>query len=118
MVKNKTSDCLDNGISPTDDQNPFDDSDVPNIIDGTGDDKEKGDNGDDIFFLPGDDFVEWVYDEDATSIITNPLCPGDPSCTDNPDFADTGSNVGRIILMLGSLLMVAGGFILRRGYRF
>lgn len=118
MVKNKTSDCLDNGISPTDDQNPFDDSDVPNIIDGTGDDKEKGDNGDDIFFLPGDDFVEWVYDEDATSIITNPLCPGDPSCTDDPDFADTGSNVGRIILMLGSLLMVAGGFILRRGYRF
>ena len=83
-------------------------------MDGTGDDYEMEDNGTDIFFLPGDDFVEWLYDEDATSIIQDPICPGDPSCKYGP----TGSNVGRIILILGSLLMVAGGFILRRGYRF
>ena len=48
-----------------------------------------------------------------------PLCPGDASCNnvDQP-FADTGSNVGRLIILLGSLLMMAGGFILSRGYRF
>ena len=27
MVKNKTSDCIDNGISPTDEQNPIDELD-------------------------------------------------------------------------------------------
>ena len=119
MVKNKTSDCLDNGISPTDEQNPVDGIEVENIIDGTGDDEEMGDNGDDIFFLPGDDFVEWVYNEDALDISPPPLCPGDASCNNvDPPFADTGSNVGRLIILLGSLLMMAGGFILSRGYRF
>ena len=121
MVKNKTSDCLDSGIGPTDNQNPFEDLFEPdtNVIDGAGDNEEMGDNGDDIFFLPGDDFVEWVYNEDALDISPPPLCPGDASCNNaQPPFAETGSNVGRIILMLGSLLMVAGGFILRRGYRF
>ena len=119
MVKNKTSDCIDNGISPTDEQNPVEGIDVENIIDGTGDDKAMGDNGDDIFFLPGDDFVEWVYDEDASDISPPPLCPGDPSCNNGlEEFARTGSNVGRLIIILGSLLMMAGGFILSRGYRF
>ena len=119
MVKNKTSDCIDNGISPTDEQNPVEGIDVENIIDGSGDDKAMGDNGDDIFFLPGDDFVEWVYDEDASDISPPPLCPGDPSCnTGSEGFAITGSNVGRLIIILGSLLMMAGGFILSRGYRF
>ena len=119
MVKNKTSDCIDNGISPTDEQNPVEGIDVENIIDGSGDDKAMGDNGDDIFFLPGDDFVEWVYDEDASDISPPPLCPGDPSCNSGSEgFAITGSNVGRLIIILGSLLMMAGGFILSRGYRF
>jgi len=119
MVKNKTSDCIDNGISPTDEQNPVDGIEVENIIDGTGDDEEMGDNGDDIFFLPGDDFVEWVYNEDALDISPPPLCPGDASCNNvDPPFANTGSNVGRLIILLGSLLMMAGGFILSRGYRF
>ena len=92
---------------------------VDNLIDGTGDDKAMGDNGDDIFFLPGDDFVEWVYDEDSSDISPPPLCPGDPSCNSGSEgFARTGSNVGRLIIILGSLLMMAGGFILSRGYRF
>ena len=116
MVKNKTSNCLEDGLAPTDDQNPLPGIDYENLMDGTGDDYEMEDNGTDIFFLPGDDFVEWLYDEDATSIIQDPICPGDPSC--DYYFGPTGSNVGRIILILGSLLMVAGGFILRRGYRF
>ena len=48
-----------------------------------------------------------------------PLCPGDASCNNvDPPFANTGSNVGRLIILLGSLLMMAGGFILSRGYRF
>ena len=119
MVKNKTSDCIDNGISPTDEQNPVDGIEVENLIDGAGDDQEMGDNGDDIFFLPGDDFVEWVYDENASDISPPPLCPGDASCNNGgEDFAPTGSNVGRLIILLGSLLMMAGGFILSRGYRF
>jgi len=42
MVKNKTSDCLDNGISPTDEQNPIEGIEVENIIDGVGDDEEMG----------------------------------------------------------------------------
>ena len=119
MVKNKTSDCIDNGISPTDETKPVDGIEVENLIDGTGDDQEMGDNGDDIFFLPGDDFVEWVYDENASDISPPPLCPGDASCNNGgEDFAPTGSNVGRLIILLGSLLMMAGGFILSRGYRF
>ena len=118
MVKNKTSDCLDNGISPTDEQNPIEEIEVENIIDGVGDDEEMGNNGTDIFFLPGDDFVEWVYDENATSPNPTPLCPGDASCNNNEGYAVTGTNVGRLIILFGSLLMLIGGLILRRGYRY
>ncbi len=118
MVKNKTSDCIDNGISPTDEQNPIEGIEVENIIDGVGDDEEMGNNGTDIFFLPGDDFVEWVYDENATSPNPTPLCPGDASCNNNDGYAITGTNVGRLIILFGSLLMLIGGLILRRGYRY
>ena len=55
----------------------------------------------------------------ALDISPPPLCPGDASCNNvDPPFANTGSNVGRLIILLGSLLMMAGGFILSRGYRF
>ena len=77
-----------------------------------------GNNGTDILFLPGDDFVEWVYDENATSPNPTPLCPGDASCNNNGGYAVTGTNVGRLIILFGSLLMLIGGLILRSGYRY
>ena len=47
-----------------------------------------------------------------------PLCPGDASCNNNDGYAITGTNVGRLIILFGSLLMLIGGLVLRRGYRY
>ena len=40
------------------------------------------------------------------------------SDNNNEGYAVTGTNVGRLIILFGSLLMLIGGLILRRGYRY
>ena len=66
-----------------------------------------------MIHLPGDDFVEFVYNEDAD----NPFVP---QFTDEspptPGLPRTGRNVGGFIISFGLMLMGLGAFILRRAY--
>ena len=117
MIKNKDADCIEDERLINDGLNPSDDiqasEDIDNVMDGDGDDQEMEDNGESLLFLPGDDFVEFVYNEDAD----NPFVP---QFTDEspptPGIPFTGRNVGGFIISFGLLLMGLGAFILRRAY--
>ena len=124
MIKNKDADCIEeDDFGITDPINPLDlvreETGIDNIIDGSGDDEEKEDNGESINFLPGDDFVEFIYNEDAEDITTDPIDPTPPPLPgEPPQFKETGSNVGGLIISFGLLLVAGGAFLLRREYRF
>ena len=124
MIKNKDADCIEeDDFGVTDPINPIDlvreETGIDNIIDGSGDDEEKEENGESINFLPGDDFVEFIYNEDAEDITTDPIDPTPPPLPgDPPGFGITGSNVGGLIISFGLLLIAGGAFLLRRAYRF
>ena len=117
MIKNKDADCIEDERLINDGLNPIDEvevsEDIDNVMDGDGDDQEMEDNGESLLFLPGDDFVEFVYNEDAD----NPFVP---QFTDEspptPGIPFTGRNVGGFIISFGLLLMGLGAFILRRAY--
>ena len=117
MIKNKDADCIEDERPINEGLNPSDDiqasEDIDNVMDGDGDDQEMEDNGESLLFLPGDDFVEFVYNEDAS----NPFVP---QFTDDspptPGIPFTGRNVGGFIISFGLLLMGLGAFILRRAY--
>ena len=117
MIKNKDADCIEDERLINDGLNPIDEvevsEDIDNMMDGDGDDQEMEDNGESLLFLPGDDFVEFVYNEDAD----NPFVP---QFTDEspptPGIPFTGRNVGGFIISFGLLLMGLGAFILRRAY--
>ena len=117
MIKNKDADCIEDERLINEELNPSDDiqasEDIDNVMDGDGDDQEMEDNGESLLFLPGDDFVEFVYNEDAS----NPFVP---QFTDEspptPGIPFTGRNVGGFIISFGLLLMGLGAFILRRAY--
>ena len=117
MIKNKDADCIEDERPINEGLNPSDDiqasEDIDNVMDGDGDDQEMEDNGESLLFLPGDDFVEFVYNEDAD----NPFVP---QFTDEspptPGIPFTGRNVGGFIISFGLLLMGLGAFILRRAY--
>ena len=64
---------------------------IDNVFDGSGDDEEKEDNGESINFLPGDDFVEFVYNEDAEDITTDPIEPTPPPAPGSPEFPSNWS---------------------------
>ena len=81
---------------------------------GEGDDMEMEDNGESLQFLPGDDYVEFIYNENA-----NDAHPDEPIQTSPPDkLPKTGRNVGGLIISIGLLLFACGAFILRREYRY
>ena len=123
MIKNKDADCIEeDDFGITDPINPLDlvreETGIDNIIDGSGDDEEKEDNGESINFLPGDDFVEFIYNEDAEDITTDPIDSTPPPPPGTPDYPPTGRNVGGLIISFGLLLVAGGAFLLRRAYRF
>ena len=123
MIKNKDADCIEeDDFGVTDPINPIDlvreETGIDNIFDGSGDDQEKEENGESINFLPGDDFVEFVYNEDAEDITTDPIEPTPPPAPGSPEFPRTGRNVGGLIISFGLLLVAGGAFLLRRAYRF
>ena len=117
MIKNKDADCIEDERLINEGLNPSDEiqvsEEIDNVMDGDGDDQEMEDNGESLLFLPGDDFVEFVYNEDAD----NPFVP---QFTDEspptPGIPFTGRNVGGFIISFGLLLMGLGAFILRRAY--
>ena len=123
MVKTKTSDCIDNGISPTDEQNPIDELDLKILLM-------------ELVTIKKWETTEMIYSSYQAMTLLNGFmtkmhqiyhrlhyvqvtqvvqCPPPIS---EIQLLVTGSNVGRLIILLGSLLMMAGGFILSRGYRF
>jgi len=114
MIKNKDADCIEDEIIPNDELNPLDkveeSENTDNVMES---DREEKDNGESLLFLPGDDFVEFVYNEDAD----NPFVP---QFTDEspptPGLPRTGRNVGGFIISFGLMLMGLGAFILRRAY--
>ena len=123
MIKNKDADCIEeDDFGITDPINPLDlvreETGIDNIIDGSGDDEEKEDNGESINFLPGDDFVEFIYNEDAEDTTTGPFTSTPPPLPGTPDLPGTGRNVGGLIISFGLLLVAGGAFLLRRAYRF
>ncbi len=117
MIKNKDADCIEDERLINEGLNPSDEiqvsEEIDNVMDGDGDDQEMEDNGESLLFLPGDDFVEFVYNEDAD----NPFVP---QFTDEspptPGIPFTGRNVGGFIISFGLMLMGLGAFILRRAY--
>ena len=116
MIKNKDADCIEDEIIPNDELNPLEEveetEDIDNVMDGDGDDKEMEDNGESLLFLPGDDYVEFVYNEDADN-------PFEPQFTDDtPPIPYTGRNVGGLVISFGLLLMAFGALVLRKAYRF
>ena len=123
MIKNKDADCIEeDDFGITDPINPLDlvreETGIDNIIDGSGDDEEMEDNGESINFLPGDDFVEFIYNEDAEDISTDPIDSTPPPLPGTPELPGTGRNVGGLIISFGLLLVAGGAFLLRRAYRF
>ena len=117
MIKNKDSDCIEDEIEINEEQNPIDEveetEDIDNVMEGDGDDKELEDNGESLLFLPGDDFVEFVYNEDASNPFTPQFTDESPP---TPGIPFTGRNVGGFIISFGLLLMGLGALILRRAY--
>ena len=80
-------------------------------MDGDGDDQEMEDNGESLLFLPGDDFVEFVYKKYIQPIFHN----------SQTNHTNTGYHLQVEMLVVyhsfGLLLMGLGAFILRRAYR-
>ena len=117
MIKNKDADCIEDNIRLTDEQNPLPEvqeaENTSNVMKGEGDDKEEGDNGESLQFLPGDDYVEFIYNEDASQVF-----PPEPIQFDPPDLPRTGRNVGGLIISIGLLLFACGAYILRREYKY
>ena len=106
MIKNKDSDCIEDEIEINEEQNPIDEveetEDIDNVMEGDGDDKELEDNGESLLFLPGDDYVEFVYNEDASNPFTPQFTDESPA---TPGIPFTGRNVGGFIISFGLLLM-------------
>ena len=113
MIKNKDSDCIEDEIEINEEQNPIEEveetEDIDNVMEGDGDDKELEDNGESLLFLPGDDFVEFVYNEDASNPFTPQFTDESPA---TPGIPFTGRNVGGFIISFGLLLMGLGALIL------
>jgi len=116
MIQSKDADCIEDERPIDREKNPIDkivdEEDAP-VMD-EGDTDAMGDNGEDILFLPGDDYVEWVYEEDADDAFEPPIfTPGN-----TPTLPDTGFNFGRIILAFGAIMAAFGAFILRKSFRY
>ena len=116
MIQSKDADCIEDDRPINREKNPIDkiveEEDAP-VMD-EGDTDAMGDNGEDILFLPGDDYVEWVYEEDADNAFEPPIfTPGN-----TPNLPDTGFNFGRIILAFGAIMAAFGAFILRKSFRY
>jgi hypothetical protein len=116
MIQSKDADCIEDERPIDRDKNPIDEivdeEDAP-VMD-EGDTDAMGDNGEDILFLPGDDYVEWVYEEDADDAFEPPIfTPGN-----TPTLPETGFNFGRIILAFGAIMAAFGAFILRKSFRY
>jgi hypothetical protein len=116
MIQSKDADCIEDERPIDREKNPIDkivdEEDAP-VMD-EGDTDAMGDNGEDILFLPGDDYVEWVYEEDADDAFEPPIfTPGN-----TPTLPDTGFNFGRIILVFGAIMAAFGAFILRKSFRY
>ena len=116
MIQSKDADCIEDDRPINREKNPIDkiveEEEAP-VMD-EGDTDAMGDNGEDILFLPGDDYVEWVYEEDADDAFEPPIfTPGN-----TPTLPDTGFNFGRIILAFGALMAAFGAFILRKSFRY
>ena len=109
MIKNKDADCIQDNTPLFEEQNPLPEvqreENTDNVMRGEGDNnEEKLDNGESLQFLPGDDYVEFVYNEDAEGIFpTDPIEPTPP-----PSVGDklpvTGRNVGGLLISVGLLL--------------
>ena len=115
---NKDADCIeDDGNTYVNPAREIAEQEEPTkIIEGEGNHNSIEDNPESITFLPGDDYVEVIYNEDADDKF-----PDEPVTTDPPDKLElpvTGSNVGSIIITLGGMLMAAGALILRKSYRY
>jgi len=112
---NKDADCIeDDGNTYVNPAREIAEQEEPTkIIEGEGNHNSIEDNPESITFLPGDDYVEVIYNEDADDKF-----PDEPVTTDPPDLPKTGSNVGSIIITLGGMLMAAGALILRKSYRY
>ena len=117
MIKNKDADCIEDNIQLTDEQNPLPEvqeaENTNNVMKGEGDDWEEEDNGESLQFLPGDDYVEFIYNEDASQVF-----PPEPIQFDPPKLPRTGRNVGGLIISIGLLLFACGAYILRREYKY
>jgi hypothetical protein len=117
MIKNKDADCIEDENTVNPERNPIekvsDEENTENIMD-EGDDSAMGDNGEDVLFLVGDDYVEWNYKEDAKEPFEPPLLTPD----ETPSLPDTGFNFGKIILAFGALMAAFGAFILRKSFRY
>ena len=119
MIKNKDADCIEDERPINEEQNPIDEVEVTentdNVMEGDGDDQEMEDNGESLLFLPGDDFVEFVYIEDASNPFTPQFTDDSPP---TPGIPFTGRNVGGLIISFGLMLIGFGAFILRRAFKF
>ena len=122
MIKNKDADCIEDNIPLSEEQNPLpevqEDENTDNVMKGEGDNEEELDNGESLQFLPGDDYVEFVYNEDAEEpFFTDPIDPTPPPGVGDT-LPETGRNVGGLLISIGLLLFACGAFILRREYRY
>jgi len=123
MIKNKDADCIQDNTPLSEEQNPLPEvqreENTDNVMRGEGDNnEEKLDNGESLQFLPGDDYVEFVYNEDAEGLhITDPIDPTPPPSVGDK-LPETGRNVGGLLISVGLLLFACGAFILRREYRY
>ena len=119
MIKNKDADCIEDERPINEEQNPIDEVEITentdNVMEGDGDDQEMEDNGESLLFLPGDDFVEFVYIEDASNPFTPQFTDDSPP---TPGIPFTGRNVGGLIISFGLMLIGFGAFILRRAFKF
>ena len=116
LLINKDADCIEDqgNIYENPGEKISDEEDPTTVIDGDGNHNSMEDNPESITFLPGDDYVEVIYNEDAEDKF-----PDEPVTTDPPaELPITGSNVGSIIITLGGMLMAAGALILRKSYRY
>jgi hypothetical protein len=123
MIKNKDADCIEDNIPLSEEQNPLpevqEEENTDNVMRGEGNNNEEVlDNGESLQFLPGDDYVEFVYNEDAEEpFFTDPIDPTPPPGVGDT-LPETGRNVGGLLISIGLLLFACGAFILRREYRY
>jgi LPXTG-motif cell wall-anchored protein len=112
---NKDADCIeDDGNTYVNPAREIAEEEEPTkIIDGDGNHSSMENNTETPEFLIGDDYVEVIYNENADDKFEK-----EPLTTDPPDLPSTGSNVGSIIITLGTMLMAAGALILRKSFRY